>query len=690
MSQPYLDGAESSQRKRIAPENLAEQLSVFDVVSLDVFDTAVFRLFCVPTDLFMVLGERLDFTDFYQMRINAEAQARQIRKQSKGDAEVGLEEIYERLEHETGIPKVAGMEAEIAAELDFSFPNPYIQNVYKILKKIGKTIVFTSDMYLGESAIRRILKRCGYMGDERIFVSCEYRCAKRDGQLFRRMRAAMGEGLRYAHIGDNELSDVRSAEQEGLTAIYYENVNAAGSQWRAPGLSELTGSIYRGLVNAHLHNGLQIYSVSYEHGFVYGGLCVLGFTRWIQEYCDLHGITKVLFLSRDGAIYHRVFDLLENHQESSYVYWSRIPTICLMAAKDRHNFLQRGLRERIDDVEKMTVEDCLKMLRLETLIAHLPAYSIEAHEELATGNIRVLEQLIRDFWDDVLKIYEVQETAAKRYLETLIGSHKRVAVVDTGWHGSGPLSIQWLVEDRWCMNVKVDCLIAASNSRAVASLPRVMRGKIAAYLFDWSKNREHAEFHSQTNSGCNNAFFELFAQAAQPTFEAFGWDGKNVNFQFGFASVENYETLRQIHQGILDFSRAYLTATAFDSYLLRISGYDAYLPFRFLASHPEYFRKFFGEFKFRNTIGECRSTRDLETLEDLMEKSALIASESKRKSLKNPVQEEIFLRELEHIENQKALLESQPKASEDEVLMKIRAFDGIIKSIKMRLGNLGF
>ena len=67
-------------------------------------------------------------------------------------------------------------------------------------------------------------------------------------------------------------------------------------------MSKLVGSIYRGLVNSRIYNGLESYSLQYEYGYIYGGLFVTGYCKFIHWYARSKGIQKLLFLSRDGAL----------------------------------------------------------------------------------------------------------------------------------------------------------------------------------------------------------------------------------------------------------------------------------------------------------------------------------------------------------------------------------------------------
>ena len=101
----YTGGSESSLSARQGPEEFAAALMGYDVISFDVFDTLLLRPFSRPEDLFLLLGQRLQYPGFQTIRMKAEAQARQIKKEQSGAGEVTLEEIWRLVEQQTGIPK---------------------------------------------------------------------------------------------------------------------------------------------------------------------------------------------------------------------------------------------------------------------------------------------------------------------------------------------------------------------------------------------------------------------------------------------------------------------------------------------------------------------------------------------------------------------------------------------------------
>lgn len=624
IKQPYIDGAESLLSKRIEPLFLAKSLMQYDVISFDIFDTLIFRPFTKPTDLFMVLGEKFSYFDFHKIRIDAEKKARSLSMEINGSREVTLKDIYNVIERETGINAEIGVKTEIDTEIDLCFANPYMKKVYDILKSQNKKIIFISDMYMTSVDLKRILNKCGYENDvENIFVSCDYSVSKGSGELFKTVKNILGNGLRYVHIGDNVNSDVISGEKNGFNTIYYKNVNDIGNKYRATfnGMSEFVGSAYGGIVNTHLHNGLKQYSPYYEYGFIYGGLYVLGYVKWIDNYVKLHNIDKILFLARDGDIYKKVIDLLPNHVNYEYVYWSRMPSIRLEAERNRHDFLERYLRHRLNDIKPMQIIDILKMLHLEALSVELLKYNLDKNQEINKNIIKKLENFFIDNWNKILNSFEKEQNAAKEYFKYLIGNSKKVAVVDLGWAGSGPMTIKWLIEDKWNLNCKVDCLLACNYSfNHTTVLAHVASNKLNSYIFNRSYNRNLYDFHCNSNNHYNNIFFELFTQSNTPTFEGFSKKDNNILFNFGFVEAENYKIMNEMHQGIIDFAKMYIIHFKKYDYLYNISGYDAYIPFRFIASFPAYYKKHFYYFKITRNIGVSSTDYEMETLGDLLEK----------------------------------------------------------------------
>ncbi len=180
----------------LSADGYLDRLGRFDVISFDLFDTLVFRPFSEPSDLFYVLGEKLDYMDFKRIRMEAEQKARNRKFAAAGSYEVTLEEIWRALSSMTGIPADEGMRLEMETELALCYANPFMQEVFSGLRNMGKRIIITTDMYLPKDFLAELLDKNGYQGYEELYVSCEIQRCKGDGKLFEYIRESAVNNIR--------------------------------------------------------------------------------------------------------------------------------------------------------------------------------------------------------------------------------------------------------------------------------------------------------------------------------------------------------------------------------------------------------------------------------------------------------------------------------------------------------------
>ena len=53
---------------RLSPIELAEQLSLYEIISFDIFDTLIFRKVAFPNDVFRIMAKMVDHEDFQNIR----------------------------------------------------------------------------------------------------------------------------------------------------------------------------------------------------------------------------------------------------------------------------------------------------------------------------------------------------------------------------------------------------------------------------------------------------------------------------------------------------------------------------------------------------------------------------------------------------------------------------------------------
>lgn len=608
----------------------------YDVISFDIFDTLIFRPVSIPTDMFHLMAVNLGISNFSDLRANAESEARMNHYNRVGNTEVNLYEIWDELEKKIGISAEDGMQIEQSMELDLCYANPFMKQVWDALIKCGKSIVITSDMYLPKKCIEAILQKNGYSGYKKLYLSNEYQKSKADGTLYSELLSNF-PGKSILHIGDNVRSDYEMAQNAGVEAINYPNVNKCMLLYRPYDMSTLVGSAYRGIVSTYLYSGIKKYSMEYEYGFIYGGLFVLGYCNYIHEYAQNHGIDKVLFLSRDGDILKQIYDKLYQEDKTEYVYWSRKAATKLEAYYDKNDYFRRFIYHKVN--QNYSIKDILKSMELEFLTDELgewrdiwPALERKQEEEckykykkskyielcpedeLDDKNGYSLCKFIEVKWNKVVDAYSNQMEATKKYYQNVIGDCKRCVAVDIGWAGSGAMNLRYLVKNEWKIDCELTGIVAGTNTVHNAEPNTaecfLQSGQLVAYLYSQSHNRDLLKKHDPNKD--YNVFWELLL--ASPTLQFTGFysgnhvaefdssktegdngkaeyiEGLDITLKFGKLDY-NIEGIKEIQRGIHDFVDEYHSRFGRLPYMERISGRDAYAPMIVAASYNEKYLK---------------------------------------------------------------------------------------------------
>ena len=584
-------------------DSLVQKLSEYQVFSFDVFGTLIFRPFSDPTDLFFILGERFGILDFKNKRVLAERRAREKKYKKEGHYEVTLKEIWTELSSVTSISIDEGMSAEIETELDLCFANPFMLDVWKRLSETGKKLIIVSDMYMPESFISRLLEKNGFTGAEKIYVSCEHNINKYEGKIYSKVLDEIGSGEKIIHIGDDPRSDVMMAEKAGIEVLHYPQINRFDRLYRPYDMSAIVGSAYRGIVDSHIYNCLNNYSMEYEYGFIYGGLFVLGYCNFIHEQYVKENFDKVLFLSRDGDILKQVYERLFPEDRTAYALWSRKAAAKLMAGADTSDYVRRFITHRIG--EGITVGAALDSMEVSFLKDELSKWTdpasdvvLNPEDKLTSKNHEALIGFVIHNRNRIISSYDEQFAAAKKYYEDILNGCKNVCAVDIGWAGSGAISLAYLTEKVWKIPCAVSGIVAGTNTphnaEPDASESFLQSGKLKSYMFSQSHNRDLLKKHDPGKG--YNVFWELLLSSPQAKFLGFYSDGPH----FEDSDIDLVKA-GEIQKGILDFAKEYSEKFSKYPYLLHISGRDAYAPVLAASGNGE---KYLNSLKNRFSLDE--------------------------------------------------------------------------------------
>lgn len=456
-------------------------LAKAEVVSFDIFDTAILRAVMHPVDVFLQVALEYGLADpagFSRQRIAAEKEARDRAWRACGATEITLANIYEVL------AEIAGFDSEESAsvlaterqvERRQCRRNPAIGDFFDAAQRQGKRVGFISDMYLDEALIREILADAGYVDYDFFYLSCQQGLTKATGKLFALALADFGvSAAQVLHVGDNREADVKRAQAAGMQSIYYEKCGTRllGDKRLATrlGLSQTAvattcaadkageaffSSVWHGLAAAHKHQhrsgGEGPEAFWQDLGYLYVGPLLLGFSLWLAESLRSNQTERVYFLARDGHVMKRVYDRLHRagwaDAEAHYLYASRralnVPAI-----------------ERIDDessdflvsgTSRLTVGQFLSRVGLDPveLSDEIAAagFSDAQHRVLSGEDYGRLRALFRHAEPKLLRNTEQERAALAEYFanEGLL-SPGQWAIADIGWHGSLQQSLERLCQ----------------------------------------------------------------------------------------------------------------------------------------------------------------------------------------------------------------------------------------------------
>ena len=292
-----------------------------EVLSLDCFDTLIWRNVHRPTDVFC----DLDIPDCtMEMRVLAEKRARNAIAVQMDRQEVTINEIYQHLFDEADNEKIAYcIEKELLAEARHCFAFRPVVELIVAAKARGMKVVIVSDTYLPKSLLRKLIAAAA--GQEvvdqidRIFCSCDYGLNK-DCGLFRHVLDDLNiEADKLLHLGDNKIADHDAPLKIGIKGVHFEQFDDEAQERLR--LETVAATVLernvRTTVPAIQPHRSQISlrtgdSALFQFGHDVLGPIYHGFSSWIAEQAkDIERETgkkpKLLFLMRDGFLPARAF-----------------------------------------------------------------------------------------------------------------------------------------------------------------------------------------------------------------------------------------------------------------------------------------------------------------------------------------------------------------------------------------------
>lgn len=402
-----------------------EFLAGFELISFDVFDTLLLRPFARPTDLFRKLEHDTGANGFAEARIAAEKRANR-RARQKGLTEARFDEIYAE------IPKWAAMkEKELEAERQCLVANPEVVAVWNAAKAMGKKVVIASDMYLPAPFLKDVLTSNGIDGWDGFYLSNECQAQKWSGALYDLVLKDFGlPPEKVLHIGDNNHSDVLSANQRGIVAYGYQKVidrffaecPFAKSFSRAGENDFLCGALSLGW---HLykfnHPGWTYWN---RLGFLFAGVLGFAYMSMVGEDARCRGMDRLLFVMRDGYVLERIFKVLFPDLRTDLIWGSRAQAVLAtrymgrtaIGIDARRKYILKCLRDRLG----VSLSDCEESEYLQT--GKLPRHADSALDQAGREVANEVKAYVEQFQIDPVHTAIVDGTSTHFTMQRFFGS----------------------------------------------------------------------------------------------------------------------------------------------------------------------------------------------------------------------------------------------------------------------------
>ncbi len=493
-------------------------LAGIELVSFDVFDTAVIRPLLKPTDLFRLIEPAVhrllgnSGTDFVVERRAAERQARQESLAAGGTAEVTFERIYKTLAGRLDITRDCAQEIaalELAAEREVCRVNPVIRHFYRHCLERGCRVVFLSDMYLPTEAIAEILAQCGYDGHETVLVSAALGVSKGDGGLYRQALRRLGVAPdRWLHIGDNQRADVVQARAHGLRVAPYQPASCAvpstherraARPWRNGAAAAAGDTVAFGLVSNRLQHPAAAVATDNrvaawweEFGYTVAGPLLAGFSEWVADQAEARRLDRLYFLARDGRLMQQAYELLMRNDPRVR------PTRYLLISRRAANFaalttLDGAALKFLTGTRRIRLEAAQFFERLgidwrpHTEVFQACGFR-DPHQLVASGRDRArLQRVFRSVADLILREAAQEREILVDYLAAAgLGPGTRVGLVDIGWNCTTQRSLAKILDVR---EQEIDMVGLYLGTYPRAAGLAALGTTHAGYLFECGRSR---------------------------------------------------------------------------------------------------------------------------------------------------------------------------------------------------------
>ena len=438
---------------------------------------------------------------------------------------------------------------ELETESELLIQNDWIMPVYKKALQ-SKMVIITSDMYLPENFIIRILKREKIEGYKKLYLSSSVGKTKNSGELFDFIFDELGHEKKIIHIGDSFKADCDIPRKKGIDAIHIStNVLKGTFQLKSE-------NIECNVLNSFLNNTSPIeQNEYYRFGYEKFGMFLWGYSRWLHKSIKNAGIDNVYFFSRDGLIIKKAFDTLFNDVQTHYLEVSRralrVPILWMNYELD--HVINMISPSKL--VSLATIFDGVG-LNINNYVNLIKKYGFELNSTFYRKDLHN-NKALNDLYTELSSDIETVSKQEYRLLVKFINQNKlsgRFAIVDIGWSGGMQ---RYLIETLNKLGIESKIKgyyigVADYYKRNIAVIPSL---DLNGYLFDFL----HDENAMDKRSAFVGLFETLFLEQGGSVKNYKEENGRVISNRLPYEYLENgnptfeYKCVMDIQKGSLDF-----------------------------------------------------------------------------------------------------------------------------------------
>lgn len=349
------------------------------VLSLDIFDTVLWRRVPRPADMFGIIGGRLRaaghapswMTDatFRQMRIEAERKSR--RSRDALGTEVSLFDIWRAMPpgmFSTDVDELVDIEVQL--EREFTVVDLDIAEIANLAARHEVPIVLVSDTYFTQEHLSYLLDRpeLGALKSAQVFRSHQHGKDKGSG-LFEIVLREIGHSPEQVlHIGDNEHADIEVPTELGVRTVHYRRLDESFEEVLereheplepfgpySPYLDERNGDFGLTSLRAKtLQLTPELPSASVRTAWRFGagvlGPVLTGFAEWVANWAGDNGVRTLWCPMREGEMLSALVNNAANARgisvEAKPIWLSRhVASVAALEGFDAdtvHEFIRRS------------------------------------------------------------------------------------------------------------------------------------------------------------------------------------------------------------------------------------------------------------------------------------------------------------------------------------------------------------